>query len=170
MWPRSTGHDEEVAVSDNNVTIVGNVTRDPEMRYTSGGRAVATIGVAVNRRWKNQQSNDWQEETSYFDVICWGDLGENVVNSITKGARVMVSGRLEQRSWETETGDKRSKVEIIADEVGPSLRWATAEVRRTPREGGNGNGNGAPQRQQAAAPAPAQAPSGGGYDPYDEPF
>ncbi len=157
-------------MSDNNVTIVGNVTRDPEMRYTSGGRAVATIGVAVNRRWKNQQSNDWQEQTSYFDVICWGDLGENVVNSITKGARVMVSGRLEQRSWETETGDKRSKVEIIADEVGPSLRWATAEVRRTPREGGNGNGNGAPQRQQAAAPAPAQAPSGGGYDPYDEPF
>ncbi len=163
-------------MSDSNVTIVGNVTRDPEMRYTSGGRAVATIGVAVNRRWKNQQSNEWQEQVSYFDVICWGDLGENVVNSITKGARVMVSGRLEQRSWETESGDKRSKVEIVADEIGPSLRWATAEVRRTPREGGNGNyggnggGNGGGAPAQRQAPAPEPAPAGGGYDPYDEPF
>jgi single-strand DNA-binding protein len=86
-----------------------------------------------------------------------------------------VTGRLDQRSWETESGDKRSKVEIIADEVGVSLRWATAQVTRTPREGGNGygggNGGGNAPRNAAPAPAPAQAPAGGGsYDPYDEPF
>ena len=111
---------------DSTVTIVGNVTRDPEMRYTPSGVAQARLGVAVSRRWQNRQTNEWEEQTSFFNVVCWREMAENVSESIGKGARVVVTGRLEQRSWETENGDKRSVVEIVADEVGPSLRWATA--------------------------------------------
>ena len=117
---------------DSNVTVVGNITRDPELRYTSGGQGVAGFGIAVNRRWKGKD-DEWQEQTSYFNVTAWGTLGENVAASLTKGARVVVTGRLEQRSWETNEGDKRSVVEIVADEIGPSLRWATCSVEKTER-------------------------------------
>ena len=122
-------------MADNSVTVVGNITRDPELRFTTGGRAVASFGIAVNRRY--QVNNEWQEQTSFFDVVAWAQLGENAAASLNKGARVIVSGRLEQRSWETPDGDKRSKIEIIADEIGPSLRWATARVERTDRSGGD---------------------------------
>jgi len=89
--------------------------------------------VAVNRRWQNRDTKEWEESTSFFDVVCWRELAENTALSLTKGSRVVVTGRLEQRSWETEEGDHRSKVEITADEIGPSLRFATADVQRTER-------------------------------------
>ena len=96
----------------NNVTVVGNVTRDPELRFTATGQAKANFGIAVNRRWQNRQTQEWEEATSFFNVVCWGDMGENVGESIQKGARILVTGRLEQRSWETDNGEKRSIVEI----------------------------------------------------------
>jgi single-strand DNA-binding protein len=152
---------------DNTVTVIGNVTRDPELRFTPSGQAIATFGLAVNRRWQNRQTQEWEEQVSFFDVTCWAQLGQNVSDSLNKGARVIVSGRLEQRSWETDQGEKRSKVEIVADEVGPSLRWATAEVTRNersgPSEGGGGGGGGA-----ATRPVANEAPAG--YDPNEEPF
>ena len=114
-------------------TIVGNLTRDPEIRYTREGQATTTLGVACNRRWLNRTSNEWEESTSFFDVVTWRDLAENVALSLTKGMRVVVTGRLEQRSWETVEGDRRFKVEIVADEVGASLRFATVDVHRTER-------------------------------------
>ena len=139
----------------NTVTVIGNITRDPELRYTNSGQTRATFGLAVNRRWQNRQTNEWEEATSFFDIVCWGDLGENVSESLGKGARVIVTGRLEQRSWETDNNEKRSKVEIIADEVGPSLRWATAQVQKTDRRGpGDGpGGGGGGSRPVANAPA-----------------
>lgn len=117
----------------NTITVVGNLTRDPELRFTASGIAVANFSVAVNRRWQNKATNEWEEQASFFDVTVWEQLAENVAESCTKGARVIVTGRLEQRSWETEQGDKRTKVEIVADEVGPSLRWATAIVSKNER-------------------------------------
>ena len=125
---------------DNSVTLVGNVTRDPELRFTPSGQAVATFGLAVNRRWQNRQSNEWEEQTSFFDVKCWAQMAENVSESLSRGTRVVVSGRLEQRSWETQDNEKRTVVEVIADELGPSLRWAQAHVEKTSRTGGDGAG------------------------------
>ncbi len=153
-----------MATNLNSITVVGNVTRDPEMRYTPSGISQVTLGVAVNRSWRNQQTNEWEERTSFFNVVCWRELADNVGGSIKKGMRVMVSGRLEQRSWETEQGDKRSVVEIIADEVGPSLRFATADVHRTERRGpGEGGGGG------GGSMGPPPGP--GGYDDIgEEPF
>jgi single-strand DNA-binding protein len=124
-------------MAENTVTIVGNVTRDPELRYTAGGQAKASFGVAVSRRWQNRQTNEWEEQTSFLNVVCWRELAENVADSIAKGSRVIVTGRMEQRSWETDTGDKRSVVEVVADDVGPSLKWATAAVVRNERHTGN---------------------------------
>lgn len=120
-------------MADSNITLVGNITRDPELRFTTGGRGVASFGIAVSRRY--QVNNEWQEQTSFFNVTAWGTLGENAAASLTKGTRVVVTGRLEQRSYETNDGEKRSVVEIVADEIGPSLRWARAEVERIEREG-----------------------------------
>ncbi|MGC8464190.1 MAG: single-stranded DNA-binding protein [Acidimicrobiales bacterium] len=114
-------------------TLVGNLTRDPEIRYTRDGQATTTLGVAVNRRWQQRGTGEWEEATSFFDVVCWRDLAENVALSLTKGARVVVSGRLEQRSWEPEEGERRTKVEVVADDVAASLRFATVEVHRTER-------------------------------------
>jgi single-strand DNA-binding protein len=89
--------------------------------------------VAVNRRWQDRTTQEWQEATAFFDVVCWRDLAENVALSLSKGMRVIVIGRLDQRSWETEEGEHRSKVEITADEIGPSLLFATTDVQRTVR-------------------------------------
>lgn len=169
----------------NNVTIVGNLTRDPELRFTPSGQATTTFGVAVNRRWQNRQTQEWDEATSYFDVVCWAQMAENAAQSLTRGSRVVVSGRLDQRSWENAEGEKRSKIEITADEVSPSLRWATVTItkneRRSPDAGGygtgsagsggsnngdsnygSGSGGGAPSR-----PAANQAPD---YQYEEEPF
>jgi single-strand DNA-binding protein len=117
----------------NATTITGNLTREPEIRYTKEGQATAQLGVAVNRRWQDKATQEWQEATSFFDVICWRDLAENVALSPSKGMRVVVTGRIEQRSWETDDGEHRSKVEIVADEIGPSLRFAAADVQRVER-------------------------------------
>lgn len=154
-------------MADNTVTVIGNVTRDPELRFTPSGQAIATFGLAVNRRWQNRQTQEWEEQVSFFDVTCWAQLGQNVSDTLVKGSRAIVTGRLEQRSWETDQGDKRSKVEIIADEVGPSLRWATAEITRNERREGDfagGGGGGGGQSRPVANQAPA------GYDPNEEPF
>ena len=152
---------------DNTVTLVGNVTREPELRYTNTGRGKATFGLAVNRRWQNRQSGEWEEQVSFFNVVAWGDMGENAAASIGKGTRVIVTGRLEQRSYETEGGEKRSVVEVIADEMGPSLRWAQADVRKTERDsgGGGGGGGGGTSRPIANEPSPAPA-----YANDEEPF
>lgn len=120
--------------SGNDVTLVGNITRAPELRFTPTGQANATFGLAVNRKWQNKQTNEWEEATSFFDVVCWREQAESVSESLDKGIRVIVTGRLEQRSWEDQDGNKRSKVEVIADEIGPSLRWATAEVKKNERD------------------------------------
>jgi single-strand DNA-binding protein len=153
-------------MADNTVTLIGNVTRDPELRFTPSGQALASFGLAVNRRWMNRQTQQWEEQTSFFDIVCWAQLGQNVSESVQKGARVIVTGRLEQRSWETEQGDKRSKVEVIADEVGPSLRWATADITKNERS--SGDAGGAPAGGGYNRPAPNPAPAG--YDPAEEPF
>ncbi len=120
--------------STTTTTISGNLTRDPEIRYTRDGQATTSLGVAVNRRWQNRDSKEWEEATSFFDVVCWRELAENTALSLTKGMRVVVTGRLEQRSWETEEGDRRFKVEIVADEIGASLRFATADVHKVERQ------------------------------------
>lgn len=140
-------------------TLVGTLGADPEMRYTPSGTPVTTFSMAVNRRWMNKQSQEWEESTSWFRVTCWRDLAQNVAESLTKGSRVIVTGRLEQRSWETDSGEKRSTVDVVADEIGPSLRWATCEVHRNERSDRSVGSRGA---------------SGGGehraYDPAEEPF
>ena len=149
----------------NSITLVGNITRDPELRFTNTGQATASFGLAVNRVWNDRQTNERKEVVSFFDIVCWREMAENASESLQKGTRVVVTGRLEQRSWETQDGEKRSKIEVVADEIGPSLRWATAEVRKNDRRGPSDNNapSSPPQGQ-----APAQ--SGGGYEYSEEPF
>src|SRR5919206_512784 len=149
----------------NSVTLVGNITRDPELRFTNTGQATATFGLAVNRSWVDRQSNERREVTSFFDVVCWREMAENVSESLQKGARVVVTGRLEQRSWETPEGDRRSKIEVVADEVGPSLRWATAQVTKNDRRGPSDGGG--PSRP---APPPSDSNAPPAYDYGEEPF
>ena len=147
----------------NTITVCGNITRDPELRFTPSGQANATFGIAVNRRWQNRQSGEWEEAVSFFNVVAWRELAENVTESLGKGARVIVTGRLEQRSYETQDGEKRSVVEIVADEIGPSLRWATVTVVKNDRRSGD-MGAGAPARS-------GRGGSGGpAYDDSEEPF
>jgi single-strand DNA-binding protein len=119
-------------MSDSTVTLVGNATKEVELRFTTGGRAVASFGIAVNRRY--QVNNEWQEQVSFFNVTAWGTLAENAAASIAKGTRVIVTGRLEQREYDAKDGTKRTVVEVVADEIGPSLRWARCEVERVERE------------------------------------
>ena len=158
-----------MANNTNSITVVGNLTRDPEMRYTASGISTATFGVAVNRSWRNQQTNEWEERTSFFNIVCWRGLAENVAASLKKGMRIVATGLLEQRSWETEQGEKRSVVEIVADEVGPSLVFATADVHRVERSGPEGAGGGRPQ--QPANVGGGGGGGGGNYDEYgEEPF
>jgi len=112
----------------NYVSIVGNLVKDPELRFIPSGKAVASLSIAHNRKWKDQSGAD-QEETSFFDVSVWDTLAENVADSLGKGDRILVEGRLLQRSWEKD-GEKFYKVEIVADEISPSLRWASAKPSR----------------------------------------
>lgn len=115
----------------NHVTLIGNLVEDPELRFTASGVALARLRFAVNRRY--QRDGEWQEETSFFGGTLWRDAAENAAESLQKGMRVIITGRLEQRSWETAEGEKRSVVEVAIDEMGPSLRWATASVTKSPR-------------------------------------
>jgi single-strand DNA-binding protein len=144
-------------MADNTITLVGNLTREPELRFTNAGQAQARMGIAVNRRWQNRQTGTWEERTSFFNVVAWGELAENVAHSLPKGCRVVITGRLEQREYQPEEGEKRSVIEVIADEVAPSLRWATATVEKTERKGAGEFGDGGARRS-----APAEAASGSG--------
>jgi len=152
-------------MADNSITLVGNLTRDPELRFTTGGRGVASFGIAVSRRY--QVNGEWQEQTSYFNIVAWGQLGENAASSLTKGMRVVVSGRLEQREYQNREGEKRTAIEINADEVGPSLRWATASIERNPRTDGNGGGRGGNGGGFSGGNSGGNA-GGGDYFPADE--
>ncbi|HEX2058217.1 MAG TPA: single-stranded DNA-binding protein [Actinomycetota bacterium] len=137
--------------SDNCVTLVGNITDDPELRFTPSGLPVANFTVAVNRRVP--KDGGWEDKLEgFFRCSCWRDMAENVAESLQKGARVVVVGRLQQRSWEDQEGNKRSTVEVQVDEVGPSLRWATARPEKSQRSGGGfGGGGSQPDRSQPPA-------------------
>ena len=150
-------------MADNSVTIVGNLTRDPELRYTPAGAATCQFGVAVNRVWTDRQTNEKKEATSFFNVVAWREMAENAGESLAKGSRVIITGRLEQRSWETQEGEKRSVVEIVADEIGPSLRWATAQVVRNERRSGDG---GTSSGGGASRPVANEAASYGDEEPF----
>jgi len=127
----------------NSVTLVGNLTDDPELRFTANGAAVANFRIAVSRRIRDPQTNEWKDgDTSFFRVNCWRQLAENVAETFARGMRVIVTGTLRMRSWETQEGEKRSVVEIEADEVGPSLKWATAKVEKASRSGSTGDSGG----------------------------
>ena len=157
---------------DNTVTVVGNVTRDPELRFAQSGMAIAQFGLAWNRRRQDQE-----DEVSFFDVTCFRQLAENVAESLRKGARVVVYGTLQQRSWENDQGDRRSKVEILADDVAPSLKWATAAVTKNERSGGGDyRGDGGRGGSYRGDSGPRQAPARGDSSQQgsstadDEPF
>mgnify|MGYP003573268129 CR=1 FL=1 len=152
-------------MADAQTTLVGNCTRDPELRFTASGMQVTTVGLAVNNRRKNNQTGEWEEETSFVDVTCFGQMAENVAETCTKGSRVLVTGRLRVRTYDKRDGGTGVSVEVVADEIGPSLRWATAQITRNERrEGGydGGQGGSAPRPQASAPPA--------GYDTDEEPF
>src|SRR5436305_11923725 len=116
---------------DNQVVIVGNLTRDAGLRYTPDGAALVKFGVAVSRRFKDDATGQWKDaETSFFDVTAWRSLAENVAETLTQGSRVVVVGRLRTNSWETPEGERRAKAEIEAEEIGPSLKSATAKIEK----------------------------------------
>ena len=159
------------------ITVVGNLVDDPELRFTPSGAAVANFRIASTPRTFDRQTNEWKDGDALFlSCSVWRQAAENVAESLQKGMRVVVQGRLKQRSYETREGEKRTVFEIDVDEVGPSLKYATAKVTRTTRQGGGGGysgggqqGGGAPQggRQSGgddpwATPAPSGG-QGGGY-------
>jgi single-strand DNA-binding protein len=120
-------------VSINNITICGNITRDPELRFTPGGNAVTTFSIAVNKRVQDKNTSEWVDDVDFFNVVAWFRLAENCAESLKKGDRVIVSGRLSQRSWEDKEGSKRSFVEVIANNIGASLEFASCEIRKNPK-------------------------------------
>lgn len=127
---------------DNTIVISGNLTRDLETRFTPSGTQVVHGGLAQNRRWKNA-AGEQQESTNYFDFVIWGDVGAHATESLSKGDRVILSGRLEYRSWKADVDGQeqtRSKIELVVDDIGPSLRWATATVAKVAKGEGNGAG------------------------------
>ena len=146
---------------DNNVVIVGNVTRAPELRFIPSGIPVASFGLA----WNQRSSQGGEDKAHYFEVTCWRDLAENVAESISRGSRVVVYGRLDWSSWQNEGGEKRETVQIVADEVAPSIRWATAEVTKIDRRSDNESGAGSSSGQGG------QPTAGTGESfPDEEPF
>jgi len=149
---------------DTIITVIGNITGDPELRFTPSGAAVANFTVASTPRQFDRQSNEWKDgETLFMRCSVWRDAAENVAESLARGTRVIVSGRLKSRSYETKEGEKRTVVEMEVDEVGPSLRYATAKVNRTQR-GGGGGGGGFGGQQGGGAQQGGGQPSGGHAD------
>ncbi|MBJ7362036.1 MAG: single-stranded DNA-binding protein [Ilumatobacteraceae bacterium] len=155
-------------MTSNNITVVGNLTRDPELRYTQAGKATCTVGIAVNRRY--QLNGEWQEATTFMNVVAWDQLAENIAASLSKGTRVLVSGRLDVREYEAKEGGKRTSVDIVADEVGPTLRWATVSVERTPPKGGGDGGSAPRQAPRGASTAPASNAGNDSQYGDEEPF
>jgi single-strand DNA-binding protein len=132
-----------MAAGDTQITIVGNLVEDPSLRFTPSGQAVANFRIASTPRYLDKQTNEWKDgDTLFLTVNVWRQAAENVAESLQRGMRVIVQGRLKQRSYETREGEKRTVYEIEADEVGPSLRNATAKVVKAARTGGPGGGNG----------------------------
>jgi single-strand DNA-binding protein len=156
---------EEIVAGDTTITVVGNLTADPELRFTPSGAAVANFTVASTPRIYDRQSGEWKDgEALFLRCNIWREAAENVAESLTRGARVIVTGRLKQRSFETREGEKRTVVEVEVDEIGPSLRYATAKVNKASRSGGGGGGFGGggsrPAAPAPAASAPAEDPWG----------
>jgi single-strand DNA-binding protein len=153
---------------DTNITVVGNLTADPELRFTPSGAAVANFTVASTPRIYDRQSGEWKDgEALFLRCSIWREAAENVAESLTRGSRVIVQGRLKQRSFETREGEKRTVVEVEVDEIGPSLRYATAKVNKASRSGGGGGGfggGGGGQRE------PAQTGGGTGGGTGDDPW
>jgi single-strand DNA-binding protein len=147
---------------DTTITVVGNLTADPELRFTPSGAAVANFTVASTPRIYDRQSGEWKDgEALFLRCNIWREAAENVAESLTRGSRVIVTGRLKQRSFETREGEKRTVVEVEVDEIGPSLRYATAKVTKANRSGGGGGGfgGGGGGGQRPAAPAASSAPA-----------
>ena len=156
---------------DTVITVIGNITGDPELRFTPSGAAVANFTVASTPRAFDRQSNEWKDgETLFMRCSVWRDAAENVAESLGRGTRVLVTGRLKSRSYDTKEGEKRTVMELEVDEVGPSLRYASAKVTRTQRSGGGGGGfsGGGPAQQDDPWATPA--PSGGGQYSDEPPF
>lgn len=159
------------------ITVVGNLTSDPELRYTQNGLAVANFTIASTPRTLDRGSNEWKDgEALFLRASVWREFAEHVAGSLTKGSRVIVQGRLKQRSYETKEGEKRTSMELEVDEIGPSLRYATAQVTRASsgREGGGGGGSfqGGGNRgpaQVADEPWASSAPSASGGDVWNTP-
>jgi single-strand DNA-binding protein len=144
------------------ITVVGNLTGDPELRYTQNGLAVANFTIASTPRNFDRAANDWKDGDALFlRASVWREFAEHVAGSLTKGSRVIATGRLKQRSYETKEGEKRTSIELEVDEIGPSLRYATAQVTRaaSSREGGGGARGGSQQSQVAEEPWAASAPA-----------
>jgi single-strand DNA-binding protein len=157
------------------ITVVGNLTSDPELRYTQNGLAVANFTIASTPRSFDRASNDWKDGDALFlRASVWREFAEHVAGSLTKGSRVVATGRLKQRSYETKEGEKRTSIELEVDEIGPSLRYATAQITRTSssREGGGGGAGGGGRGGAPIADEPwaASAPdSSGGGDVWNTP-
>src|SRR6188508_399901 len=132
-----------MAAGDTTITVIGNLTDDPELRFTPSGAAVAKFRVASTPRFMDRQTNEWKDgEPLFLSCTVWRQAAENVAESLQRGTRVIVSGRLKQRSYETREGEKRTVVELEVDEIGPSLKYATAKVNKASRSGGGGGGGG----------------------------
>jgi len=151
------------------ITVVGNLTADPELRYTQNGLAVANFTIASTPRTFDRQANEWKDgEALFLRASVWREFAEHVAGSLTKGSRVIAQGRLKQRSYETKEGEKRTSIELEIDEIGPSLRYATAQVTRA--SGGSSSGGGRPQGGAVAdEPWAASAPASGGDDVWNTP-
>lgn len=145
------------------ITIVGNLTADPELRFTPSGAAVANFTVASTPRTFDRQANEWKDgETLFMRCSIWREAAENVAESLQRGTRVVVTGRLKSRSYETKEGEKRTVIELDVDEIGPSLRYANAKVTKTQRSGGGDFGGGGFGGQQQSDPWATGSPQGGG--------
>ncbi|MFI6362996.1 single-stranded DNA-binding protein [Nocardia sp. NPDC050630] len=156
---------------DTVITVIGNLTADPELRFTPAGAAVANFTVASTPRVFDRNSNEWKDgEALFLRCNIWREAAENVAESLTRGARVIVSGRLKQRSYETREGEKRTVVELEVDEVGPSLRYATAKVAKASRGGGGGGGFGSGSSGGGGNFAPAGGGGGSRSGADDDPW
>ena len=158
---------------DTVITVIGNLTGDPELRFTPSGAAVANFTVASTPRTFDRQSNEWKDgDTLFMRCSIWREAAENVAESLTKGMRVIVQGRLVQRSYETREGEKRTVVELQVDEIGPSLRYASAKVTRAQRSGGGGFGGGGGYGGGANSGGASGGgfSSGGGQQQSDDPW